>query len=82
MDKIAVALTILKIVLGIVLLLLGLCVGLIGLLGLSEHGGDWTDYSLMVAFCLGSIPVAGIGVLVIWRAVRTLRFAHPTKVRD
>jgi len=54
--------------------------GLIFLFGLTEHGGNWKDYSLMVALGLGSLAVAGVGVLLIWRAVRTLRFAHPTSI--
>jgi hypothetical protein len=77
MGKVAVTLAILRIVLGVLLLLLGLCAGLIWLLGLAEHGGSSADYLLMIVLFFASLGVAGIGALLIWRAVRTLRLVHP-----
>ena len=66
----SVALTILKIVFGVVLLLHGLCSGLIWFMALIEHGGDWKDYSLSAAMFLGSLAEAGVGVMLNWWALR------------
>jgi len=50
-------------------LLHGLCSGLIWFMLLIEHGPVSYPW-LLVAMFLGSLPEAGVGVMLVWRALR------------